>query len=157
MGRRNRRRQRNSSPRQAGEQEAVHGNEVAKADTVAKADKVDGDKANRVGRANTVGRVAKGNKVVKANKVDGGGAKARGTGSGRYTPPTKRPFRFRPDWHKPLGWAIVVLGITIAVVNDLAFFDVRVMPGGHNELYLMLGVVVAGGGTWFLGAFDRSM
>lgn len=77
-------------------------------------------------------------------------------GSPRYTPRQKKPFRFRPEWHKPLGWAIVLLGITIAVVNDLAVFDIRVMPGGHNELYLVLALLVAGGGTWFLGIFDRS-
>lgn len=76
--------------------------------------------------------------------------------SSRYTPPERKPFRFRPEWHKPLGWVIVVLGVVIAVVNDLAFFDIEVMPGGHNELYLILALLVAGGGTWFLGAFDRS-
>lgn len=77
--------------------------------------------------------------------------------SARYTPPQKKPFRFRPDWQRPLGWAVLVLGITIAVVNDLAFFDIRVLPGGHNELYLLLGILVAAGGTWFLGLFDRSI
>lgn len=77
--------------------------------------------------------------------------------SPRYTPPQKKPFRFRPDWHKPLGWTIVLLGIAIAVFNDLEFFDIRVMPGGHNELYLILAFMVAGGGTWFLGLFDRSI
>lgn len=77
--------------------------------------------------------------------------------SRRYTPPQQRSFRFRPSWHKPLGWGIVLLGITIAVVNDLTYFDIRVMPGGHNELYLLLALLVAGGGTWFLGLFDRSM
>ena len=76
--------------------------------------------------------------------------------SPRYTPRQKRPFGFRPEWHKPLGWAIVLLGIAIAVVNDLAVFDIRVMPGGHSELYLVLALLVAGGGTWFLGLFDRS-
>jgi len=30
------------------------------------------------------------------------------------------------------------------------------MPGGHSELYLVLALLVAGGGTWFLGLFDRS-
>lgn len=77
--------------------------------------------------------------------------------SARYTPRQKKPFRFRPDWHRPVGWAIVVFAITVAVVNDLALFDIRVMPGGHNELYLVLAVLIAGGGTWFLGLFDRSM
>ena len=77
--------------------------------------------------------------------------------SPRYTPPQKKPFRFRPEWHKPLGWAIVLVGVVIAVVNDLAVFDIRIMPGGHNELYLVLAVLIAGAGTWFLGLFDRSI
>jgi hypothetical protein len=73
--------------------------------------------------------------------------------SGRYTPPVK-PYRLRPDWHKPLGWVIVAFGVLVAVVNDLAVFDIDVIPGEHSELYLLLAFVIAGGGTWFLGLFD---
>lgn len=76
--------------------------------------------------------------------------------AGRYTAP-RRPFRIRPDWHKPLGWFIVVFGVVVAVVNDLAMFDINLMPGGHSELYLLLALVIAGGGTWFLGLFDPPM
>ena len=75
---------------------------------------------------------------------------------GRYTPPA-RPFRIRPDWHKPLGWVIVALAVVVAVVNDLAVFDIDLMPGGHNELYLLLALIIAGGGTWLLGLFDPQM
>ena len=63
------------------------------------------------------------------------------------------PYR---EWHRPLGWVLVVLGITIAVANDLALVDINVMPGGHSELYLILGVLVGGGGAYFLGAFSPS-
>ena len=77
--------------------------------------------------------------------------------SRRYTPPQKKRIRFRPEWHKPLGWTIVLVGVAIAVLNDLAVFDIKVMPGAHNELYLLLAVLVAGAGTWFLGLFDRSI
>lgn len=76
--------------------------------------------------------------------------------TGRYTAP-RRPFRIRPDWHKPLGWVIVVFGVVVAVVNDLAVFEINLMPGGHSELYLLLALVIAGGGTWFLGLFDPPM
>ncbi len=33
--------------------------------------------------------------------------------------------------------------------------DLTLLPGGHAELYLVLGVSVAIGATWFLGLFDR--
>lgn len=75
--------------------------------------------------------------------------------STRYTPPSPK-YRFRPGWHKAVGWALVVLGAAIAVVNDLAFFEIRVLPGGHSELYLLLGIAVAGYGSWWLGLFDRN-
>ena len=32
---------------------------------------------------------------------------------------------------------------------------VTLLPGGHSELYLFLGIAVAGSSTWFLGLFDR--
>lgn len=61
------------------------------------------------------------------------------------------PFR---AWHRPVGLGMLVTGILIAVVNDLAFFDIEVMPGGHSELYLILGVLVAGTGAYFAGFFS---
>ncbi len=73
--------------------------------------------------------------------------------SSRHTPP-RPPPRFRPGWHRVLGWLIVVFGVGVAVVNDLEFVGVGLMPGGHNELYLILAIAIAGGGTWFLGLFD---
>ena len=85
--------------------------------------------------------------------VPQGGKEPSPKSGGRYTAPN-RPFRIRPDWHKPLGWVIVALGLVVAVVNDLELFGINLMPGGHNELYLLLALVIAGGGTWFLGLFD---
>lgn len=50
-----------------------------------------------------------------------------------------------------------MLGVVIVVVNDIELVtkDLSIMPGGHSELYLLLGVAVAVAGAWFLGAFDR--
>lgn len=76
--------------------------------------------------------------------------------SARYTPPTPQ-YRLRPRWHRVAGWLGVALGIVIAATNDLMLMgdDLTLLPGGHNELYLLLGIGVAGASTWFLGLFDR--
>lgn len=76
--------------------------------------------------------------------------------SGRYTPPAPA-FRLRPGWHRVTGWLGIVAGIAIAALNDLMLMgeDVTLLPGGHTELYLFLGIAVAGSSTWFLGVFDR--
>ncbi len=52
---------------------------------------------------------------------------------------------------------IVALGVGTAIINDLAFVEVDIIPGGHSELYLILALVIAGGGSWFLGLFDPPM
>ncbi|MCZ7537219.1 MAG: hypothetical protein M5T61_15790 [Acidimicrobiia bacterium] len=76
-------------------------------------------------------------------------------GSGRYTPKLKNRGPFRPTWHKVVGALMVLAGLTVFVLNDLAWFDVRVMPGGHNELYAVVAVVIAASSLWWFGAFDR--
>ncbi len=44
----------------------------------------------------------------------------------------------------------------IAVLNDaMLIADLALLPFGHSELYLLLGVAVAGWSTRFLGLFDR--
>lgn len=50
-----------------------------------------------------------------------------------------------------------MLGVLIAAVNDLMLIgeDVILLPGGHSELYLLLGIAVAAGSTRLLGLFDR--
>ncbi|MEO7443836.1 MAG: hypothetical protein ABIW46_09935 [Acidimicrobiales bacterium] len=73
----------------------------------------------------------------------------------RYTPPTKIAKRFRPPWHRLVGWGQVGLGLLLVIMNYAQDFDVVLLPGGHNELYFLLGIAVAAGGTWWLGAFDR--
>lgn len=76
--------------------------------------------------------------------------------SSRYTPPTKST-RFRPDWHKTVGALILVLGAAIAVLNDVMLLGAptTLLPGGHTELYLVLGVAIAAYSTWWFGWFDR--
>ncbi|MDE0804847.1 MAG: hypothetical protein OSA99_16185 [Acidimicrobiales bacterium] len=45
----------------------------------------------------------------------------------------------------------------IVILNDgmLLTEDMTLLPFGHSELYLILGVLVAGWSTRFLGLFDR--
>lgn len=76
--------------------------------------------------------------------------------SARYTPPTPA-YRLRPRWHRVAGWVIVALGIAIIALNDLMLMgdDLTLLPFGHSELYLFLGIVVSASATWFLGVFDR--
>lgn len=96
-----------------------------------------------------------------ANRPSGaeaaGGTKPTGPeASARYTPPTPA-YRVRPRWHRLAGWAGIVLGVVVAALNDVMLMgeNVTLLPGGHSELYLMLGIAVAAGATWFLGLFDR--
>lgn len=74
--------------------------------------------------------------------------------SSRYTP-RRKTFRIRPTGHKVAGWSLVAVGVVVAVLNDVAFFGPEPLPGGHSELYLVLGVAIAAYGTWWLGLFDR--
>lgn len=64
---------------------------------------------------------------------------------------------FRPARHRWLGLAVIAAGVLIAVMNDaMLFMDATVLPFGHQELWLFLGVAVAASGSWFLGLFDPS-
>ena len=74
----------------------------------------------------------------------------------RYTPPAKRRGIFRPTWHKVVGGLSILAGLGVFVANDLEWLGVHVMPGGHNELYAGLGVVIAATSMWWFGWFDRS-
>ena len=76
--------------------------------------------------------------------------------SGRYTPPADQSFRFRPAWHRVVGIAQLVVGIAIVAINYIDYADLRILPGGHSELYFLLGLVIAGGSIWWFGWFDRT-
>ena len=68
----------------------------------------------------------------------------------------KKSVRYRPGWHKILGWALVGVGVFVAVINDLALISVPTpMPGGHSEFYLVAGIALAAWGGWWLATFDR--
>ena len=58
-----------------------------------------------------------------------------------------------------MGWLGVLVGVGVAIANDamLVAEDLTLLPGGHAELYLIVGLFIAGGATWFLGVFDRGM
>ena len=72
------------------------------------------------------------------------------------TRPTAAPkHKIRPGWHKPLGWTVVALGVFVIIGNDVAYVAKSILPGGHSEAYLLLGLIVAGVGSVFLGLFDR--
>jgi hypothetical protein len=89
----------------------------------------------------------------RATHTESGPAKP--AASSRYTPPVKS-FRFRPGWHKTVGALFVVLGLAVVILNDAMLGNsVTLLPGGHSELYLVLGVMIAGYGTRWFGWFDR--
>lgn len=78
------------------------------------------------------------------------------TTSARYTPKLKNRGPFRPTWHKVVGALMIVLGLALFVLNDLVWFDIHVMPGGHNELYAFVAIGIAASSLWWFGAFDRA-
>lgn len=75
--------------------------------------------------------------------------------SPRYTPPRIPSVRWRPTWHKVTGWVLVALGLAIVLINYVDYVDYSLLPGGHQEGYLFLGIAIAGSGGWWLGLFDR--
>ena len=76
--------------------------------------------------------------------------------SGRYTPKTPA-YRLRPGWHRFAGWLGVLSGVAVAALNDVMLMGdgLTLLPFGHSELYLFLGIAIVGSSTWFLGLFDR--
>ncbi len=76
--------------------------------------------------------------------------------SARFTPKLKARGPFRPTWHKVIGALLILLGLGIFVLNDLAWFDINLIPGGHNELWAGAGIGTAFTSTWWFGWFDRT-
>lgn len=46
-------------------------------------------------------------------------------------------------------------GVLLAIVNDVAYFSTGILPGGHDDLYLILGLLIGVLGAYFLGVFAR--
>lgn len=72
----------------------------------------------------------------------------------RYTPP-RLVKRIRPGWHLGAGIAELVVGILLVLGNYAEEFGTNLLPGGHQELYFLLGLLIAGGSMWWFGWFDR--
>ncbi len=77
--------------------------------------------------------------------------------SSRYTPSTNQDVVFRPRWHRIVGWFGVAVGLLTVALNDVMLMgeDLTLLPFGHSELYLVVGLLAAGLSTRFLGLFDR--
>ncbi len=76
-------------------------------------------------------------------------------GSSRYTPPIKS-VRLRPGWHKAMGVGFILIGAIVIVLNDvMRAAKVTLLPGGHSELYLLLGLAIAAYSLKWFGWFDR--
>lgn len=76
--------------------------------------------------------------------------------SSRFTPKIKARGPFRPTWHKVIGALLILAGLGIFVLNDLAWFDIDLIPGGHSELWAAAGIGTAFASTWWFGWFDRT-
>ena len=50
---------------------------------------------------------------------------------------------------------MLVTGIALFAVNDLALFDVGLMPGGHNEIWAPTAIVLVVSSRWWFGWLDR--
>ncbi len=81
-------------------------------------------------------------------------------GNSRDTP-RRRPAQltgFRPAWHRWVAVALLLLALLIIGVNDaMRFTSIVLLPGGHSELYLLLGLVVGAFSGRFFGIFDREL
>ena len=92
----------------------------------------------------------------RAQHPAGGAGRPSVATSDRYTP-KKSDFRLRPGWHRVAGWVGIFLGVAVVTANDLMLVqeDLTLLPGGHTEVYLFVGIGIGGASTWFLGLFDR--
>ncbi len=88
--------------------------------------------AKQKGRYGSTGRV-----TPKGGGDDKVEVKSPLTPSGRYTPPVPREFKQSPLWVPVLMFALLGLGVLIIIVNYTTL-----MPGGSNNLYLLLGLAL---------------
>ena len=69
----------------------------------------------------------------------------------RRDAPPRNSAGARPASRNVLGALILSAALTIAILNEF-----RVLPGGHNELYLVSSVAVGGFGIWWLDWLHQS-
>ena len=61
--------------------------------------------------------------------------------SGRYTPPIPKSEKVSPPWVPAVMFTCLILGMVIIIVNYTG-----VLPGGTDNKYLILGLVLITGG-----------
>lgn len=69
--------------------------------------------------------------------------------------PRRALARQRPSWHRAVGTSQVAVGVALIVINYVDYSRSSLLPGGHQELYFVFGVLVAGSSIWWFGWFDR--
>ena len=69
-----------------------------------------------------------------------------------HSPPRRG---WRPRWHRYVGWWILIIAAYFILANNIDPSDIRLLPAGHRALYLIVGIITAGVGAYFLGLFDR--
>lgn len=74
-------------------------------------------------------------------------------GGARATPRTRG--RVRPGLHRVVGASQVAAGVALIVVNYIDYSGSSLLPGGHQEAYFLLGILVAASSIWWFGWFDR--
>ena len=73
----------------------------------------------------------------------------------RRVTPARSRGPFRPVSHKVIGIITIIIGLGLFAINDLALLDVNLMPGGHNEIWAPVALVIAASSMWWFGWFDR--
>ena len=103
--------------------------------------------ASRRTTPGTTGRVTPKGTGAKGTDVKGDQARGRSTtgqsapASSRYTPPVRREAKVSPRWVPVLMFALLGVGVAVIILNYLG-----VLPGGSDNLYLLLGLAAITGG-----------
>ena len=74
-----------------------------------------------------------------------------------WSPFARRSGRYgRPGWHKAIGAVLVVIGLGMIGINlAMEFGAPKILPGGHNVLYLAIGIGITFSSLWPFGWMDR--
>lgn len=77
-------------------------------------------------------------KPTVTKRTASGRVTAKGTSSGRYTPPLPKEYRRSPTWVPVLMLTFFVLGMLIIIINYLP--GAAFLPGDSNNWYLLTGL-----------------